>query len=124
MKGLGFLLLLALKIAYDQGAVFDYSQSSESVGVFNGGDEGKQVVFDFSHENGDHNNTYKSGDERLDRGSVSTHPDGGGDCRVAGFVSICESGGGRNYNEVSEYGCGNAYIDSVSQVGTAMYCSK
>ena len=44
MKGLGFLLLLALKIACDQGAVFDYSQSSESVGVFNGGDEGKFCI--------------------------------------------------------------------------------
>ena len=43
MKGLGFLLLLALKIACDQGVVFDYSQSSGRVGVFNGGDEGNQV---------------------------------------------------------------------------------
>ena len=44
MKGLGFLLLLALKIACDQGAVFDYSQSSGRVGVFNGGDEGKVCI--------------------------------------------------------------------------------
>ena len=94
MKGPGFLLLLALNLACNQQAVFDYS-----------------------HENGDHNNTYKCGDEKNDQGSVSVLPD-------AGFVSICESGDGRDYSKVNEYGCGNAYIDSVSQVETAMYCSN
>ena len=44
MKGSGFLLLLALNLACNQGAVFDYSHISESVSVFNGDDEGEFCI--------------------------------------------------------------------------------
>ena len=96
----------------------------------------QQALFNYPHENGDVSNTYKSGDEKNDQGSVSALTDDGGDWGVAGFVSVCENGGGRDYNEVDEYGCGrdynevdeygcgNVYIDSVSQVGAAVYCPK